>query len=413
MSAEYLPAESAVSERARATADEVEAIARPRPNWAVIVLAVLALLTAAHVARDVLIPIAVAVLLALLLRPLMRRLSSLKLPNLVSAFVLIALVALVFAGGIYFLAGQAQYWLAEAPQTIRRVGEMIPKHSGPLDDFQDTTRAVEELTQPDQGARPLEVKVLTDDAAFAVLGVSGHFVAAAVIVFVLAYFLLAFSDTLLRQALSSRPKFHDKRNIVELVQSIENGISRYLLTITTINIGLGAVTALAMWAMGMPNPILWGVMATTLNYVPHVGAFVCMVVLFFVGAVSRESLAYGGLVAGAFVILTSIESYFVTPMMLSRSLQLSPLAVLLAILFCGWIWGIAGGLIAAPLLAILKVICDQFASLRIWAALLAGEMPESLASATANGKAAAGAEARPAPPEGPLASQPVPSRSEA
>jgi predicted PurR-regulated permease PerM len=348
-----------------------------------IVLAVLAMLAAAHVARDVLIPIAVAILLALLLRPLMRRMHGLRVPNLVSALVLVALAALVFAGGIYFLAGQAQYWLAQAPQTIRRVGELVP-NSGLFGDFQDTTRAVEELTQPDQGARPLSVTVESDDIAFAVLGVSGHFIAASVIVFVLAYFLLAFSDTLLRQALSSQAKFHDKRSIVELVLNIENGISRYLLTITTINIGLGLTTALAMWALGMPNPILWGVMAATLNYVPHVGAFVCMVVLFFVGAVTRESLVYGGLVAGVFVTLTSVESYFITPLTLSKSLQLSPLAVILAILLCGWLWGIAGGLIAAPLLAIIKVVCDQFEALRPWAALLAGEVPD----ASAHGKAA-------------------------
>lgn len=376
--------ESAASERARATTEEVEAIARPRPSWAVIVLAVLALLTAAQIAQDVLIPVAIAVLLALLLRPLMRRMHGLRVPRLFSALVLITLAALLFVGGIYFLAGQAQYWLAQAPQTIRRVGDLLPKQSGPFDDFRDTTRAVEELTQSDQAARPLTVKVVSDEAAYAFLGVSGHFIASAVIVFVLAYFLLAFSDTLLRQAMSSQPKFHDKRSIVELVLNIENGVSRYLLTITTINIGLGVATALAMWALGMPNPILWGVMATTLNYVPHVGAFICMVVLFFVGAVTRESLVYGGVVAGVFVTLTSVESYFITPLTLSRSLQLSPLAVILAILLCGWLWGIAGGLIAAPLLAILKVVCDQFPSLRPWAALLAGEVPET----GANDKAA-------------------------
>jgi predicted PurR-regulated permease PerM len=115
-----------------------------------------------------------------------------------------------------------------------------------------------------------------------------------------------------------------------------------------------------MWALQIPNPILWGVMATTLNYVPHVGAFLCMIVLFFVGAVTHESLSYGGVVAGCFAGITCIESYFITPMTLSKSLQLSPLAVILSILFWGWLWGIPGGLLAAPLLAVAKIICDQF-----------------------------------------------------
>jgi predicted PurR-regulated permease PerM len=113
-------------------------------------------------------------------------------------------------------------------------------------------------------------------------------------------------------------------------------------------------------------------MAATLNYVPHVGAMLCMVVLFFVGAVSHQSLGYGAGVAGVFMLLTAAESYFITPMVLSKSLQLSPLAVILAILFGGWMWGIAGGLMAAPVLTIVKLVCDQFESLHPVAAFLSG-----------------------------------------
>lgn len=355
-------------------------LVQSRMNWPQVVLAVLAILAALYVARDVLVPIAFAVLLALLLRPFLRRMQRLHMPDLLSAFILVALVASLVAVGTYMLAGQAQRWLAEAPQTIQRVSQMVPKGPGTLANLQKTTQAVEELTQSQKTDQPVVVVVQSSDIVHTLLGVSGHVVGAAVIVFVVAYFLLAFSGTLLRQAIGARPKFIDKRNIIELVQNIENGISRYLLTITTINIGLGIVTALAMWVLGIPNPILWGVMAATLNYVPHVGAFLCTVVLFFVGAVSHESLAYGCLTAGVFVVLTSVESYLVIPMALSKSLHLSPLAVILAILLCGWMWGIAGGLMAAPLLAIVKIVCDQFDSLKIWAALLAGNTIDAKAA---------------------------------
>jgi predicted PurR-regulated permease PerM len=114
-------------------------------------------------------------------------------------------------------------------------------------------------------------------------------------------------------------------------------------------------------------------MAATLNYVPHVGAMICMVVLFFVGSVTRESLWFGAGVAFLFMLITATESYFVTPLILSRSLQLSPLAVILALLLMGWLWGIAGGLMAAPLLAVVKITCDQFDSLRPIGAVLGGE----------------------------------------
>jgi predicted PurR-regulated permease PerM len=198
-----------------------------------------------------------------------------------------------------------------------------------------------------------------------------------VIAFVLAYFILGLSDTLIRQALATRGTFPEKRNIVELVHEVEGGISRYLLTITLINVCLGIATALAMWLLDIPNPILWGVLIAMLNFVPHVGAFLCMVVLFFVGTVTHQSMLHGLLVAGVFVLLTSAESYFLTPFVLSKSLRLSPLAVILAILFWGWLWGIAGGLMAAPLLTVIKLICDQFEATRPYSALLAGEVPSS------------------------------------
>jgi predicted PurR-regulated permease PerM len=362
-----------------ATVHEAErSILRPRASLSLVVLSVLGVLAAMYVARDVLIPLAYALLLALLLSPLLRRMRWLRLPDLASAFILVVGVAMVFTLGVYLLAGQAQQSLAEAPAMVRKVGSMLPAKFGPLSDIEETTDAVQQMTAPGTAVKPLEVEVQSPDVALAVLGVSSQFVGSAVIAFVVAFFLLGFSDTLKRQATSSRSSFNERRNVVELLLNVERGISRYLATITLINIGLGIVTALMLWLLGIPNSILWGVMAATLNFVPHVGAFLCMVILFFVGAVTHASIGSGLLCAGAFMVLTSVESYFVTPMILSKSLQLSPLAVILAILFWGWLWGINGGLMAAPLLTIIKVVCDQFELLRGWSGVLAGASPKEM-----------------------------------
>jgi predicted PurR-regulated permease PerM len=351
--------------------------------WPLVVLAVLGILAALYIARDVFIPLVFAILLALLMSPLLRRMRKWRVPDMLSSFVLVGSAAAVFSLGVLLLAGQAQQWLAEAPATIQKVGSMLPAEVGPLADLAKTTDAVEDMTDSGNGETPLPVKVHSQDVALTILGVSSQFIGSAVIVFVVAFFLLAFNDTLLRQATSSRNSFTEKRNVVAVIQNVERGMSRYLATITVINIGLGIVTGLTMWALGIPNPILWGVMAATLNYVPHVGAFLCMVVLFFVGAVTRESLSFGLTCAGIFMLITAAESYFITPFVLSKSLQLSPLAVILAILFCGWMWGISGGLMAAPLLTIVKIICDQFESLHGWSAVLAGASPKDLQPAAA------------------------------
>jgi predicted PurR-regulated permease PerM len=237
-----------------------------------------------YFARDVLIPIALALLLALLLRPLQRRLWRWHVPDYASALVLIAAVVGVFLLGVLTLAGQAQQWLSEAPALVEKVGRMLPARPSPMEDLAKTTDAVADLTRSASAKRPVEVEVQSSDAAYTILGVSSHFVGASIIVFVVGYFLLALGDTLLRQAVEAQ-SFLGKRNVVQLVQNVEQGISRYLLTITAINVGLGVVTGLAMWLLGVPNPVLWGVLAATLNYVPHVGAFLCMVVLFVVGTV--------------------------------------------------------------------------------------------------------------------------------
>jgi predicted PurR-regulated permease PerM len=354
-----------------------ETTRRPGVIWPLWILALLAVLSAMFVARDVLVPIAFAILLALLLRPFLRKAKRMRIPSGVSALVLVAGIVGMFALGVLQLAGQAQTWLADAPATVERVRQMIPNQSGPIKQLTQATDAVEKLARPDMDEKPVEVEVKSSETTATLLDVSTHFIAAATITFVLGYFLLAFSDTLVAQAVATQPSFATKKSIVETVQNVEEGISRYLATITVINICLGIATAAVMWMCGIPNPMLWGVLATTANFVPHVGAFLCMIVLFFVGSVVHQSLAAGAGVAGAFIALTSIESYFITPYVLSRSLQLSPIAVILAILFWGWLWGIGGGLMAAPLLTIMKIVCDQFHSLHWLSALLAGEVPSS------------------------------------
>jgi predicted PurR-regulated permease PerM len=369
---------AAPSSRTELETEEVEGaarIARPRASVPLVVLAAIAAVAAMYFARDVLIPAVLAILLALLLRPLLRRMRGLYLPDVVSSLLLITGVAALFIAAVLMLAGQAEGWLAQAPETINRVRQLLPVQAGPLQKIEETTAAVEEIGRSGNAEQPVEVKVKSEDLAYTVLGVSGHIAGAAIIVFVLGFFLLTFSDSLLKQAIALQPSFADKRNVVQVLSEVENAISRYLCTITAINIGLGIATGIALWLLGVPNPALWGALATVANYVPHVGAFVCLAILFCVGAVTHESLAFGLLVAGVFSALTSAESYLITPLILSRSLQMSPLAVILAILFWGWLWGIAGGLMAAPLLVIVKITCDHFPAMRSVSLFLGGETP--------------------------------------
>ena len=356
--------------------DSAVPIGRPKASWPLIIVAWLATLAALYYARDLAIPIVFAVLLTLLLRPLFRRLQRLRVPDVVASLLVVLGVAVLYLAGVLTIAQQGQTWLAKAPDMVKRVQAMLPQEQGPLSHLTQTTDAVRQLAQPegDSAETPVPVEVRSSEPTATVLGTSGQFLAASLMILVLTFFLLAYSDLLVKQAIESRATFADKKAVVTSLHQVEHGISTYLATVTVINIGLGIVTAFVVWMLKIPNPILWGLMAAVLNYVPHVGALVCQVILFFVGAVTHESLWHGAGAAAAFFVLTTVESYFITPIVLSKSLQLSPLAVILSVLCGGWLWGIAGGLMAAPLLTVVKIVCDQFESLKPMSILLAGDV---------------------------------------
>ncbi|HSV27907.1 MAG TPA: AI-2E family transporter, partial [Candidatus Omnitrophota bacterium] len=148
--------------------------------------------------------------------------------------------------------------------------------------------------------------------------------------------------------------------------------------VTLVNIGLGVVTALVMWALGVPNPALWGVVAAILNYVPYAGAMLNVVILAVVGLLSFDELWRGMLPAAAFLGLTTLESDVLTPTMVGRRLTLPPMVVFLSLLVWGWIWGVAGALLAVPILVILKVAADYSETLRPLAPFLGGNVAPKL-----------------------------------
>jgi predicted PurR-regulated permease PerM len=155
------------------------------------------------------------------------------------------------------------------------------------------------------------------------------------------------------------PRFEDKKRAVEISREMEADISTYLITFTLLSIGEGTAVGLAMYFIGMPNPLLWGVMAAALNFIPYVGSLVGIVVLTLVALLSFEDAGRILMVPGAYLIIDITEGYFVTPYVLSKRLTLNPVVLFLWVVFWGWLWGVAGALMAVPLLASLKIVCDH------------------------------------------------------
>jgi predicted PurR-regulated permease PerM len=144
--------------------------------------------------------------------------------------------------------------------------------------------------------------------------------------------------------------------LLRLAASISGDLSRYFATVTLISLGLGIATAAAMYWLGMPNPLLWGVVAFVLNYVPYAGPSVTLALLTIVAVVSFDDLGKPLAVAGSYLLLTTIEGQFVQPVVVGRRLDVNPLIVILCLWFGGWLWGIAGVALAVPLLVTAKAL---------------------------------------------------------
>jgi predicted PurR-regulated permease PerM len=180
---------------------------------------------------------------------------------------------------------------------------------------------------------------------------------------VLLFFLLSAGDTLLRGLVEVMPSFKEKRRVVEIGDEIEGNISSYLATITMMNALVGIASGLATWATGLPDPLLWGTLAFLLNYIPILGPLSGVVIFFAVGVFSYDTIWWALLPAGIYLAIHIAEGETITPMLIASRLTLNPVLVIVSLFFWDWMWGVIGALLAVPLLAIAKIVCDHIPSL--------------------------------------------------
>lgn len=185
-----------------------------------------------------------------------------------------------------------------------------------------------------------------------------HFAGGFFETFLILFFLLMSGDTFLRRTVEVVPSFKNKRRVVELSQQVEKNISAYLVTITLMNAGVGIATGLAMWACGLGDPFLWGAVAFFLNYVQILGPFVGVGLFFFAGLLTIENTWQACLPAVLYFAIHLIEGEAVTPLLLAKRFTLNPVLVIISLIFWFWMWGVLGAVLAVPMLAIAKIICD-------------------------------------------------------
>jgi len=320
----------------------------------------LSLLYSLYFARDFLLPVILAFVLSFLLSPAVRWMARLRIPQMIGAGIIIVGLLGVSAYGIYRLSGPAQEWLQKAPTSFNAVRRKLQSLLEPVQKAQQTTAQIEKMAvlgNKEKNVTTVEIKK-PSLGEFFFTGTQNFLIAAGVTI-VLLYFLLASGDLFLLKLVKVLPTLEDKKRAVEICREVERNISVYLWTITLVNSGLGLALAIAMHFLGMPNPALWGAMAALFNYVPYLGAATGIISLGLASALTFNDPMKIFLPPATYFLLSVVEGNFIMPLALGRSLALNPVIIFIWLIFWGWVWGVPGAVLAVPLLAILKIICDH------------------------------------------------------
>jgi predicted PurR-regulated permease PerM len=312
-----------------------------------------------YVGKAIVLPVFVALFLNLLLAPLMRGLQKLYFPAPLAAGGI--LLILIGGGvlGITQLSTPASLWLDRAPEAFKQVERRFETIKQSVLEMGKATKALERVASLPETQRIQEVEVKTNSLGGLLVNWTTEFLLGLVSSMILLYFFLASGNLFLEKLVKVLPRFSDKRRAVEIVRGIEGNISSYLLTVTGINAGLAIVVSLSMYLYGMPNPLLWGAMAGILNFIPYVGSVIGLGAMTLAAAFNFDDLSMVALVSGTYFFLTALEGNFITPYLLGRKLTLNPVVILISVLFWGWLWGLIGALLAVPIVASCKIICDQ------------------------------------------------------
>lgn len=329
------------------------------------------LVGAFYFARAFFLPVMLALLITLTFSPMVRYLRRHGVPSVISAILLVVAIFGVFGATTFYLSDPISQVIADAPAIAQRMEERFAPLREPLRKMMNASAQVEEIAAT---AGPPAEKVvvaqpgLASWAADTIGGLSTTLGATLVLV----VFLLSSGDLFLHKLVRTLPTFSDKKRSVRVVHDVEFEVSRYLLTITAINVGFGVAVALAMAVLGMSNPILWGVAATALNFIPYVGAIIGTGATLVAALITYSSIGPALLPPAAYLLFHTVESAFITPLVVGRRLELNVVAIFISLAFWSWMWGIVGALIAVPILVVIKVFCDHFESLAKFGEFLSG-----------------------------------------
>src|SRR4051795_5316744 len=320
---------------------------------------IIAIPFAVRTGAEFFMPVTAALVVAIALVPMLEWFERRGIPSKPAAglCVLIFLAVALFAIGSIVVP--ASDWVAQVPTKITKVRaalEPIFDIYKNLDRFIDRTVSQIEVAGA-QSPQTRAVRIETPNSMLGLLTSSApHLVIQLFFSLLVIFFFLAGWTAMRKKTIVSRGSFEGALTTARVIQQVVDATSTYLGTITLINIGLGALTASALWLLGMPSPVMWGGIVAVANYIPYLGPIVCALLLFVGGLMSFPDV-WGALAPpAAFICFHLVEANFFTPMVVGHRLTISPLSILISLSFWAWVWGTTGALLAVPLLIIMKTV---------------------------------------------------------
>jgi predicted PurR-regulated permease PerM len=331
---------------------------RSRLVKATVLLAFVAVGVILYFAQDAFIPVAVALFLALLLTPAVDRLQRWHVPRGLAVTIVMLGVLLAGAGAVNAVWNPAKDWLARAPQTLRTIDARVRPLRAVFAQVDAVTERAGRLTGGSAQSTPTGGGAVAAAETGKAMSMTKSVLEGLTVIPLMLFFLLGGPPLLARMVASLSGKETTAKSL-RLMEAIRVEVGRYFATVALINVGLGAATAAAVAALGMPNPILWGTIAGVFNFIPYLGPITTIVILGGAALVTFDDLGHALAVPGAFIVLHLIEGQVVQPLTVGRRLEVNALVILLAVWFGFWFWGIPGVLLAVPLLVALKVAAEH------------------------------------------------------
>lgn len=345
-------------------ADQVAVYVRQCRN-ALTGILILGVIAVVYIARDFVLPIVIAFFLAITFRPTIRWLASYNIPPWMTATALAGIIVLAGFLAVYVASGPIRSWADDAPEIERTLERKIRRITQSLERIVTMSEKIQDAATPDNGAQVQEV-VIKQNISSVLSGAAlypANFIFMLSGAVVIAVFLMASGDLFYEKIVKVLPTLTDKKTALRIVYDVEREVSAYLISTSVINAGVGAAVAGSFYALGMPNPLLWGLLAFIFNWIPYAGPIAGTLLSGVASVVVFDSLAAAILPPLAYAVFIGLETQIISPAFLSRRLRLNSVAILITIAFWAWLWGIPGIVVAVPFLVTLRVFCSHLDSL--------------------------------------------------